>query len=194
MKRFLAFLAVVVCLLGVSAMAQSLGDIARKSRAEKKANASAKVIDNDVLPSSSPASSAPAADQKDSTAGSGDQKDSSADAAKPEGDKESNKKSAADQDKANIEAWKKQIAEQKKEITQLQRELDVDEREARLRASAFYADAGVMLRDQAKFAEDTRKSQAEIDGKKQAIADGKQKLDDLLEQARKAGVASGQLD
>src|SRR5436309_1479588 len=192
MKRFLAFLVVVVCLLGVSAMAQSLGDIARKSRAEKKANASAKVIDNDVLPSSS--SSAPAADQKDSTAASGDQKDSSADAAKPEGDKESNKKSAADQDKANIEAWKKQIAEQKKEITQLQRELDVDEREARLRAAAFYADAGVMLRDQAKFAEDTRKSQAEIDGKKQVIADAKQKLDDLLEQARKAGVPSGQLD
>src|SRR5437764_15416280 len=116
MKRFVAFLAVVVCLLGVSAMAQSLGDIARKSRAEKKANASAKVIDNDVLPSSSPASSAPAADQRDSNAASG-----GTDAAKPEGDKESNKKSTADQDKANIEAWKKQIAEQKKEITQLQR-------------------------------------------------------------------------
>ena len=190
MRKLFALSMVVVFLLGVSAMGQSLAEIARKSKAEKKANPSAKVLDNDVLPSSAP-SPAPAAS---APAASADQKDAQGETAKTEAGKEPDKKSAAEEDKKNIEAWKKQIADQKKEITQLQRELDVAEREARLRAAAFYADAGVQLRDQTRFAEDTRKTQAEIDGKKQAIADAKQKLDDLMEQARKAGVPSGQLE
>ena len=46
-----------------------------------------------------------------------------------------------------------------------------------------------MLRDQGKFAEDTRKQQDEMDAKKQAITDAKQKLEDLLEQARKSGTS-----
>jgi hypothetical protein len=76
----------------------------------------------------------------------------------------------------------------------LQRELDVSEREGRLRAAAYYADAGVMLRDQSKFAEDSRKNQEEIDSKKHELETAKQKLDDMEEQARKAGVPSNQLD
>jgi hypothetical protein len=66
----------------------------------------------------------------------------------------------------------------------------VAQREARLHAAAFYADAGTMLRDQGKFAEDTRKEQAEIDGKKQSLDAAQQKLADLQEQARKAGLPS----
>ena len=45
-----------------------------------------------------------------------------------------------------------------------------------------------MLRDQGKFVEDSRKQQEEIDAKKQALADAKQKLEDLQEQARKTGI------
>jgi hypothetical protein len=45
------------------------------------------------------------------------------------------------------------------------------------------------LRDQAKYAEDTRKEQAEIDGKKQALDGAQLKLTDLQEQARKAGLS-----
>jgi len=58
----------------------------------------------------------------------------------------------------------------------------------------YYADAGAMLRDSGKFAEDSRKLQAEIDTKTQALADAKQKLTDLQEEARKAGVPQNQLD
>ena len=47
-----------------------------------------------------------------------------------------------------------------------------------------------MLRDQTKFAEDSRKEQAEIDGKKQALDAAQQKLADLQEQARKTGLPS----
>jgi hypothetical protein len=45
-----------------------------------------------------------------------------------------------------------------------------------------------MLRDQAKYAEDTRKEQDEINTKKQALDAGQQKLADLQEQARKSGI------
>ena len=58
---------------------------------------------------------------------------------------------------------------QSKEIATLQRELDIAQREAKLRASAYYGDAGTMLRDQARFAEDSRKEQDEINTKKQAL-------------------------
>jgi hypothetical protein len=68
--------------------------------------------------------------------------------------------------------------------------LDIAEREARLRAAAFYGDAGTMLRDQAKFADETRKQQDEINGKKQALDAAQQKLEALQEQARKAGMRS----
>jgi hypothetical protein len=47
-----------------------------------------------------------------------------------------------------------------------------------------------MLRDQTKFAEDTRKEQDEINGKKQALDAAQQKLEALQEQARKAGMSS----
>ncbi len=57
-------------------------------------------------------------------------------------------------------------------------------------AAAYYGDAGTMLRDQAKFAEDTRKEQDEINTKKQALDAAQQKLEDLQEQARKAGLPS----
>ena len=61
-------------------------------------------------------------------------------------------------------------------------------------AAAFYADAGVMLRDQERYAQDSRKAQSEIDSKKQTLADARQKLEDLQEQARKAGISASQLD
>ncbi len=98
------------------------------------------------------------------------------------------KKDTADAQKQKNEELKKQIADQTKEISTLQRELDIAQREARLRAAAYYGDAGTMLRDQAKYAEDTRKTQAEIEGKKQALDAAQQKLSDLQEQARKAGL------
>ena len=71
----------------------------------------------------------------------------------------------------------------------MQRELDIAQREAKLRAAALYGDAGTMLRDQAKFAEDSRKEQDEINTKKQALDAAQQKLADLQEQARKAGLS-----
>ena len=194
MKKLCALFVLMISFLAVNAAAQSVADAARANRAHKKANSSAQVIDNDVIPSIiskspettvSTSSSAPAASAESATSAATGKADAK------EGDKD---KKADAQGTANPDEWKKKIADQKKEITQLQRELDVAEREARLRAAAYYADAGVQLRDQARFAEDSRKTQSEIDAKKQALADAKQKLEQTQEEARKAGVPANQLD
>jgi hypothetical protein len=197
---------------------QSLGDIAREIRAKKRASTPAVRLDDDTTSRSAntepstPATTTPAdatakaadatakADDKAADAKSPD--DKSADA-KPAEDKTADakpadvkaadatepvKKDSALERKQKGEELKKQISDQKQQIALLQRELEVSQREGRLRAAAYYADAGTMLRDQAKFAEDSRKQQAEIDAKKQALESGQQRLTDLQEEARKAGL------
>ena len=172
MKRYLAFLAVMFFAVGACAQ-QSLGEIARKNRAKKKP-ASTVRLDDDNMPRTLIANA---------------EDDTPKDADKPAAaaDKEKDKKEAADAGKGKNDKLADQIKAQKEEITRLQRELDIVQREQRLRAAAFYADAGTQLRDQAKFAEDSRKEQAEFDSKKQALDAAQQKLADLEEQARKAG-------
>lgn len=185
------FLMLVMCLFAAAAVAQqSLGDVARANRAKKHTSSSETKLDDDTMPrSSTPStSSEPDADKKadDKDAKDADGKDTVA----KDGDaKDAPKKDTVDARKQKNEELKKQIAEQTKEISTLQRELDIAQREARLRAAAYYGDAGTMLRDQAKYAEDTRKTQAEIEGKKQALDAAQQKLSDLQEQARKAGLS-----
>jgi hypothetical protein len=206
MKKTVVLLISSVSIFLATAGAQSLADIASQTRARQKANPQARVIDNDVLPSVNNSTPAPPAEPGSSTATSPDQPDQASASAtpedKPKADKSSekaqaspnDKKKAEDDQQKKIDDWKKKIADQKKEIAQLQRELDVAEREARLNAAAYYADAGVRLRNQTQYADDSRKKQEEIDSKKQAIEAAKQKLDDLEEQARKDGVPSNQLD
>src|ERR1051326_3075979 len=167
MKKLFLFTA--MCVFAAAAVAQqSLGDVARKNRANKHAAATTNLNDDNFARSNAPAAGSPA----------------KADAASKDADKTEEKSAEAkdakkDTPAAQNDKLKGQIEAQKKEIAQLQRELDVAEREAKLRAAAYYADAGVMLRDQAKFAEDSRKAQSEIDTKKQALSAAQEKLTDL---------------
>ena len=94
-----------------------------------------------------------------------------------------------DQQKAPDE-WKKKIAQQKDQIDLLSRELDVLQREYRLRAAAFYADAGNRLRNSGTWDKEDATYKQQIDQKQKALADAKQQLDDMQEQARKSGVPS----
>jgi len=199
MKKLIALSVLMMSMLAVNVAAQTVADAARANRAHKKGNSSGQVIDNDVVPSIISKSSSDGAVITANTETAGSEKAAPAPAATSkedarEADKADKKAVSEAQGKADPDSWKKKIADQKKEITQLQRELDVAEREARLHSAAYYADAGVMLRDQAKFAEDSRKQQTEIDTKKQALADAKQKLETLQDDARKAGVPASQLD
>jgi chromosome segregation ATPase len=187
MKTFL--LMFVMCLFAATAVAQeSLGDAARANRAKKHPSASSVKLDDDSIPRSSPPS---ASAEPDAAKKTDDKKtdDKNPDAKDADAKGASKKDAAAAQSQKN-EELKKQMDEQTKEIALLQRELDIAQREARLRAAAYYGDAGTMLRDQAKFAEDTRKEQDTINGKKQALDAAQQKLEDLREQARKAGLPS----
>ena len=186
------FLMLVMCLFAAAAIAQqSLGDVARANRAKKHTSSSETRLDDDTMPrSSTPSNYSDSdtdkkADDKDADAKDADGKGT---APKAIDAKDAPKKDTADAQKQKNEELKKQIADQTKEISTLQRELDIAQREARLRAAAYYGDAGTMLRDQAKYAEDTRKTQAEIEGKKQTLDAAQQKLSDLQEQARKAGL------
>jgi hypothetical protein len=172
MKKYLPIF--VLILFAAGAWAQSLGEVARQNRTKKKPSASVR-LDDDNMPRTLLANAEPEP-----------AKDADKQAADKDKDKDKDKKAAAPKSDKLID----QIKGQKEEIARLQRELDIVQREQRLRAAAFYADAGTQLRDQAKFAEDSRKEQAEIDGKKQALDAAQQKLSDLQEQARKAGLGS----
>jgi hypothetical protein len=177
----------VVCLFAAAAFvqqsfAQSLGDVARANRAKKHSSTSAVKLDDDSMPHNSVTSTG----SEPETAKKGDDKSTDAKST----DAKDAKKDTADSQKQKNADLKKQVDEEKKEIGTLQRELDIAQREARLRAAAYYGDAGTMLRDQAKYAEDTRKEQDEINGKKQALDAAQKKLEDLQEQARKSGMPS----
>src|SRR4030088_2210857 len=148
-------LMVVLCLVGAATVvqqsfAQSLGDVARANRAKKHASTSAVKLDDDSMPHNS----APSAGSEADAARKADDKSASA-----KGAEYKEAKKETDAQKPKNDQLTKQIDGQKKEIGTLQRELDIATREARLRAAAYYGDAGTMLRDQGKFAEDTRKEQ-----------------------------------
>jgi len=202
MKKLFPLLITCAVILMATAGAQSVAEIARQTRARQKANPNAKVIDNDLIPSTLDSSSS--ASPSTASTSSESRKDEISN--KPEAGKDENKTggdktgsteekaATAEEDRKNTDAWKKLINDEKKEISQLERELNVAQREAGLHNAVYYADAGTMLRDSAKFADDSRKLQTEIDTKTQALAAAKQKLADLQDQARKAGVPANQLD
>ncbi|MGZ4812256.1 MAG: hypothetical protein ACXVZM_10155 [Terriglobales bacterium] len=176
MKRIMQIVAAALALIsGVAIYAgaqESLGELARQQRQSKKPS-SAKLYTNDDLAMAPEAPAAAAADKTE--------KSDKAEAGAP--------KAGAADDKAKLAAaFKARADEQKKNIAQLERELDVAQREYRLKVAVYYADAGNNLRDGKKWAEDDRKQRTEIEGKQKAVADAKQKLADLQEEARKAGI------
>ncbi len=160
---------------------QPLGDYARKVRKEKEKEPPAKKkFDNDNLP----------VDDKLSVVGPAPAGDTTAEnaSAKPaEESKEKDANSPQEQQKA-FEQWKQKIASEKNQIDLLSRELDVTQREYRVRAAAFYADAGERLRNSAAWDKQDRQYKQQIADKQKALDSAKKQLDDLQEQARKAGV------
>jgi len=156
--------------------AQSLGDVARRQRESKHAKA-AKVVTNEDIGSSSgtdvPATTAAAtgADEKKATAKKSD--------STPE---------AAEVRAKASEAAQAKYTEQKKAIAQLEHDIDIMQREYKLRAAAYYADAGNSLRDPKAWAEQDRKYKTDFADKQKSLQEAKQKLTDFQEQVHKAGL------
>lgn len=213
MKRLALFstLAVFVAAFFVSiASAQNapLGDTARQVRKQKAQQApAAKTFDNDTLPTDTklsvvgqaPEQTADAAAPTDSNAASSDA--AAAPASAPTGDAAAGQtqtsadpKAATDDEQAQkqkmFKDWQAKIRAQQDQIDLANRELDVLNREYRLRAAAFYADAGNRLRNSGGWDKEDSQYKEQITAKTKVLDDAKKGLEDLQEQARKAGVPS----
>jgi len=180
---------------------QSLGDYARAVRKDKKP-ATAKQFDNDNLPTSDTLSvvgGAGASGQDQGGAAAGEQSQTAANGGQDasQSDKKADDKPAgikpgespADRQKT-YDAWKEKIAAQRAKIETLSNEVEKEQREYQLRQSAAYADIGNRLRASGGFEKDDADFKKMIDDKKKAAEAAKQELEDMQEDARKAGVPS----
>ena len=180
MKR-LSVVLLVMMLGALGASAQSLAQAAQEAKAEKKAAPAAHVYTNDDI--AAPAESMPAKPAADASAA---KTDSDAKDADQPADKD--KKDSKEDAKAKATALQSQIDSLKKYIAEQEHDLSITEREHQIKVAEYYADAGTQLRTSGKWFEDEKQYQTDLDAKKKAISDAKAKLDDLNEQARKAGV------
>jgi len=169
---------------------QSLGDYARTVRKDKSKVTQAKQYDNDNLPTTDKLSVV-GSSGPDTTDNSGTSSGSAMQAGAGAGSKadQPSSQSAADRQKS-YDDWSKKIADQKDKLDLATRELDVVQREYKPRAAAFYADAGNRLRNQAGWDKDDAQYKQQIADKQKAVDDAKKQMEDLQEQARKAGVPS----
>ena len=191
----------------VNSSGSSLGDYARQIRKNSAPSAKPKVFDNDNLPTEDKLSvvgaaptSAPTEEAKADDSANGDSKagsetkpadDKTAGTEQKTDQKTATPKSPEEEEAAKQAAWKQwgeRLAAQKDQIDLATRELDVVQREYQLRAAAMYGDAGNRLRNQAQWDVEDAKYKQQIADKQKAVEDAKQKLDDMQEEARKAGV------
>jgi len=161
----------------------SLGNYARSMRKDKKPTA-AKRFDNDNLPTN---------DQLSVVGNTGAEQSQTQPAGDQNGSDDSVKHTptAEEQQKANDE-WKDKLSDQKSKIDLLSRELDVAQREYKLREAAMYGDAGNRLRNSSEWDKEDSQYKQQIADKQKALDDAKKQMDDMQEQARKAGVPTSE--
>jgi hypothetical protein len=179
------------------AQSEPLGDYARAVRKEKKQEKleSGKRFDNDNLPKTDTLSvvgkaadqSAPnSSDAASQAAQDKAQTDQKADDSTKLGESKPGEP-AKDRQKMYDE-WKKKISTQQEQVNLLTREMDVMQREYRLRAAAFYADAGNRLRNAGSWDKEDAQYKQQLAEKQKTLDTAKEELQDLRERARKAGV------
>ena len=155
---------------GSSSSGSSLGDYARQVRKDPAGTSKPKVYDNDNLP------------REDKLSVVGQTPATTTASTAPTAAEDDANKAAADKQ------WADKIAAQKDQIDLLGRELDVLQREYQIRAAAMYADVGNRMRNSADWDKQDAQYKQQIADKQKALDDAKQKLEDLQEEARKAGA------
>jgi hypothetical protein len=199
MKRIEFMIAVSVSVFalmaGAAAQSDSLGDYARAARKEKRPPAK-KMYSNDSLPNSgcisvvggaSAANSEQAEHDQAAAPTAEEQKPKSSDTQKAKAQKAEAAEKKEPQDE---QEWREEISAQKKKIADLEHELDVTQREYKLLVADYYADAGTQLRDQKKFGDEEVRYRADMADKQKQIDEAKSRLQDMEEEARKAGMPS----
>jgi hypothetical protein len=154
--------------------ATPLGTYARQVRKDPGVASKPKVFDNDNLPK----------DDKLSIVGTAPVE--KAGETKPGDDKNKPTEQAAKE--AAWKQWGDRLTQQQSQIDLNTRELDVLQREYQIRAAAMYADVGNRLRNSTDWDKQDAQYKQQIADKQKALDDAKQKLDDMQEEARKAGV------
>lgn len=196
MKRFNIGVLIVTGLLAGIAAAQSdsLADAARKHKQQQSGKpVAAKVYTNDNLPSTetistvgAPASDAAATAPTDGQATADGSTPATKDGAKPADDTKTRQKTWED--------WRDKIQKQKASVEQMQKENEEIDRQYKLTSGNYYNSAQQRLYDGAAMAKEDAAYKQQMEQKKKAIDDAKQKIDDLQEEARRAGVPSGYRD
>ena len=183
----------------------SLAEYARRIRKETGPAVKPKVFDNDNLPKDDKLSivgQTPVAEAKPATAENADDKTASAANGKAAVDGKATgpaKTAAASEDdqikkQAEWKSWKEKLSAQKDQVNMATRELDVTQREYQLRAAAMYADAGNRLRNSTQWDKEETNYKQQIAEKQKAVDEAKQKLEDMREEAHKAGVPSSMIE
>lgn len=173
----------IVLTCAIAARAQSLGDVARQQKSTPKPKATKVYTDENlpstpkVAPAAKPDTTEPAA-----TKANPDQVPENKDA-----------KAQPDNPKQRDEAYKAKIVLAKAKVADVEHEVELMQREYKLRSAVFYSDAGNRLRDDKKWADDERRYKTDLAARQQDLQGLKDKLDALREEARKAGV-EGALD
>ena len=198
MKRMSWMAAGAALLLAVSgAAAQSLADVARSARkAKAQQTTTSRHFDNDNLPTQSHLSVV----GPENASGTGESGNQASDQGKPGQPEQeasnasstpeeakapaSEAKAPAAENKAGKVDWNKKIQDQKAKIDTLAKDLDLTQREYRLRAVAMYSDAGNRLRNAAQWDKEDAQYKKDIADKQQALDAAKQDLNNMEEQAR----------
>src|SRR6266498_883215 len=196
MKRILT-MSLTTVLIGVAcagaalgqATSQPLGDYARSVKKSKAAPApaAAKVYDNDNLPTAASVSVVGNPAAGTDNANNSEAKDANAPSA-PAGataDKNEDPQIKAgqpiDQRKEALDVWKQKLDDQNDKIKTLAHELDIVEREYRVKASEYYADTARRTQNPTGFAKDDADYKNQIADKQKTLDDAKAKLNDLQE-------------
>jgi hypothetical protein len=191
MTRRLTILVWLLAGLPALGAAQSLGDAARKAREQKKESGvtASKVYTNETLgvgPREIVTTGV-------AEAGSSAPAEGAEPKAKEDGSAEDAEKKAAEEKAKREEELIKQVADAKKELEQLLRELDVYQREAKVQATVSSMDVGERVRNERQYLENLQKAQSEVAGKKAAVDAAQKKLESLREQARRANIPPGKI-
>ena len=192
--------AAVVLVCGVGAFAQdnspSLGDYARaarKAKPEPSASSAPKVYDNDNMPKASTLSVVGNEPASPNNQGTNAQDPTDKPAATKSADAKDKLpeikpgESTEDRRKA-LDAWKDKLKGQQDKIAQLSHELELLQREYRVKAAEFYADTARRTQNPTGFAQEDADYKKQIAEKQQAVDDAKAKLGQMQDDARKQGA------
>jgi hypothetical protein len=92
------------------------------------------------------------------------------------------------------EDWKTKIDEQQKKLDSLNHDLDLAQREYRLRVATQYDSEGNRIQNAGQWGKEDAQYRTDSEAKQKAIEDAQQELNDVQDQAHKAGIVEKDKD